>query len=1116
VIQGQGQEQTFSDQAVRTQVTAPHTNWILRAPAGSGKTTLLVTRYLELLSLVEKPEEILAITFTRKATAEMRERILASLKAPDSAQPAHLAQAAKRARRKSDASGWEVVANPSRLKIQTIESFRRSLVEASPIEAHIAPGTGLVQDARHCYEEAVERVFARIMRGRSDTAPVVRMLALEQFNQARVKRQIVDLLARRDQWRPAALYSFARPPQWLSEKMLKLWRTLEDDLGNDFQASDFTALASLPVSRKADGHADDALADPQAWRRIANLSLTQKGDLRKRPPANLDQHQKQCLQALLDGLAGRDTQALQAARVFPDLTPDAHEKARIDIIEACLALAQGELRALFAQRGFVDLVELGFGATRSLGTDELPTDLIIALDYSIKHVLVDEFQDTSVTQADFLHSLVREWMPGEDRSAFAVGDPMQSIYGFREAEVGLFYLAEREGMGRLIDQSQRSIVLRPAKLETNFRSHALLVDWVNKVFAQAAKREVDLATGLVSYSPAASIKREERLGSHLGASVHLFQSPQRASHELREESLFVAETARRLVQTEPNDEVAILLRNRTQAPILLSALRDQGIDYQGSELDRLADEPAVRDMLTLARAIAKPRDRLANFSLLRSPVVGLSLASLLKLARLTGSGASLAAAIKSQPFESALAPVERDAVQRCLPLLHNLRAQYQKESPRPLLERAWIMIGFAAVHGEHRARKSVEALLALIEAQGINWIDFEALDRSIADLYAPSLSDSKLIVMTIHQAKGLEFDHVLVPFISRLPRADERPSMRWHQTPEGLLAATRHGSGQDGSLYDWLAHEHKARARAETERVLYVAVTRARKSLCLTATLPDHAIELHKGRPRLTDSAAPKADALLAPIWEAVRTEAKLHLADDRAVTADAYTSERPKLERLRPGWAWQPESPLVEIKLDTAMIPMASDHSETPTPSGHEPWTPSPPIMVGNAVHEALRWLAEHSSDMAPEARIHEIEPVVRRSLMQGTSDASLEKRLLPQAIRHISRALQHKDCQWILGKRESGQSEASFSAYLSGRLVNVRVDRTFVEDGIRYIIDYKTARPRSKESRTDFRARQIAEHEGQLARYARIFNAIESRPIIAALFLTSTPELLKVPLPP
>ena len=1094
-----------SDEAVRGRVILPQSNWILRAPAGSGKTTLLVTRYLELLSRVEKPEEILAITFTRKATAEMRERILACLKSPDSAQPERLAEAARSARRKAIANRWEVVANPSRLKIQTIESFRRSLVEASPVEAQIAPGTELVENSHHFYEEAVERVLARLARGESHTAPVARLLALEQFNVGRVKRALVTLLAKRDQWRPAHEGSSAHPPQWLIEKMQRLHAMLEEHLS----PTDMAVLASTWTQCAG----EDPWLIPRHWRRVANLCLTGTGTLRKRLPKDVHPAQAPVLRQLLDSLRDTDANALKTARLLPDIKPNAREESRVKAIEASLALVQGALSELFAERGCIDLVELGFGATRSLGSDELPTDLIIALDYSIKHVLVDEFQDTSVTQADFLHSLIREWMPGEDRSLFAVGDPMQSIYGFREAEVGLFYLAEREGVGRPIDAHHRTIALSAAKLETNFRSHPSLIEWVNQAFSPATDGGTDLATGRVAFEPAVPAQGQDDKSTHLGAELHLFQSPGQGQAELKQESKFIADTARSLLKAERQDQVAILLRNRTQAPILLSAIRDAGLEYQGTELDRLADEPAVRDMLTLARAIAAPRDRLANFSLLRSPAIGLSLAALHRLARRLDAGSPLISALTEERFTSTLSEAERVALERCLPRLQAFRAQYQKQPPRPLLERAWITTGLDAAHGDRRAQKSLEALLALIESQGINWIDFEALQRVMGNLYAPSISDSRLIVMTIHQAKGLEFDHVLVPFTSRSAKADEKPSMRWRHTPEGLLAATRHDSKRDGSLYDWLEHEHKARMLAECERVLYVAVTRARKSLHLTATLGQDAISISQDKPTLTDSAAPRPDTLLAPIWHATRQQARLHPAKVVKPSTGEPAARTATLERLPQGWRWQPKTRLTRIELDSAFRLMTDDDRTSATRHS-EPWTPQAPIMVGNVVHEALRWLSEQASDASPQARIDALRPLLRRWLMRDAVGHRGLERMQAQVIRHLTRALAHRDGRWLLAPRASARSEASFAAFVDGRLLHLQVDRTFVEDGTRYIIDYKTARPRAKESRTAFRARQLKEHEAQLARYARIFTEIETLPVVAALFLTSTPELVRVPL--
>ena len=1104
------------DRETRELTARPDQSWILRAPAGSGKTTLLVTRYLELLSCVEKPEEILAITFTRKATAEMRERILTSLSDPDSGQPPNLVHAAKRARQRGLDKGWEIIANPTRLKIQTIESFRRSLIEASPVEAAIAPHTQLVQNAGAWYEEAVERVFRSLKSGNRKFACVVRLLQLEHHNLSRVKRQLVNMLGKRDQWSGKLLLPEPAPlqvesPNWLRERMERLWLILDDHISVD----DLACILNLeqPSDQRA------LLQDPATWRSLASLCLTAKGELRKRLDKSMREDAKALLEPLLTPLSYTYVQLLKEARLFPDLKPSPVEQQRIATTLACLELVQSELRALFEERGTIDLVELGFGATRSLGDDDFPTDLIIALDYSIKHILVDEFQDTSVTQTEFLHSLIREWMPGDGRSFFAVGDPMQSIYGFREAEVGLFSLAKHQGVGQVIDKGKRAIELRAANLESNFRSDERLVEWVNSVFPQAIGGESDLPTGSVRFEPAVSTQTGDPELDQLGVEAHLFQAPVGSADSDSQEAAFIATHVVKLLRKRPKDQIAILLRNRTYAAQLLKALRARRVAYQGSELDRLSDEPVVQDILALAKSIASPSDRLANFALLRGPAVGLSLASLHRLSMALGRGAKLDSILEQASFRQPLPAVEREALERLVPLLKGFREEYHKQSPRPLLERAWVLCGLAAVYTDSRSIRSAEALFALIEEQQQGWIDFPTLERELSDLYAPSLSDARLMIMTIHQAKGLEFDHVVLPFVTKPSRADERPGLRWRQTEEGLLAATRHDGDSTGSMYAWLEYEHKARVQNETKRLLYVAVTRAKKSLCLTGTLAAGSFARRHGKLTLTSEARLRTDTLISPIWNEAQAIAKLH-PRRRTASKSINGGQNPtQLKRLPSGYSYQADDSFAEIRIASAYgLPGEEDTGvrwEDMPDQNFRSWGSRTSALVGNVVHEGLKWLSEHPSDMDPTTRIESLRPLLHHMLMREWLEGKALESAFRQVIRHLIRALKHRDCQWILKPRDSAQSESAFTAVIDNRLVNLRVDRTFVEDGMRFIIDYKTAKRLRQETRVDFRDRQIQEHAPQLRRYASAFQQYEDLPITAALFLTSTPELVRVPLP-
>ena len=130
------------------------------------------------------------------------------------------------------------------------------------------------------------------------------------------------------------------------------------------------------------------------------------------------------------------------------LPPPRFEAAQWDMLGALLVLlpiAVGQLRLVFQHEGRVDFTEIAISARISLGTDAEPTDLAFAIDCRIQHLLVDGFQDTSQSQYELLTQLVGEWQPGDGRTLFLVGDPMQSIYGFREADVGLFLRARTEG-----------------------------------------------------------------------------------------------------------------------------------------------------------------------------------------------------------------------------------------------------------------------------------------------------------------------------------------------------------------------------------------------------------------------------------------------------------------------------------------------------------------------------------------------------------------------------------------------------------------------------------------------------------------------------------------------
>ncbi len=225
--------------------------------------------------------------------------------------------------------------------------------------------------------------------------------------------------------------------------------------------------------------------------RVADLLLTKSGDLRKR---SIGHALKARCEQLFARLRGEDA-LLECLKRFRKLPAPQFTEPQWQAVQAAvsvLTLAVAELQLVFRERGRVDFAELAIRASAALGQVDAPEDLALALGHRIQHFLVDEFQDTSYTQFELIEKLTAGWEPGDGRTLFLVGDPMQSIYRFRQADVSLFLKARLEGIG--------AIRLEPLTLSVNFRSRPGLVEWVNRTFESILPASDDLESGAVAYS----------------------------------------------------------------------------------------------------------------------------------------------------------------------------------------------------------------------------------------------------------------------------------------------------------------------------------------------------------------------------------------------------------------------------------------------------------------------------------------------------------------------------------------------------------------------------------------------------------------------------------------
>ena len=458
---------TIGDAAARERALDPTVSLLIEAPAGSGKTELLIQRYLRLLSVVKQPESVVAMTFTRKAALEMKDRVLAALRQAEQNVPVQAY--ARKTRNLSNAVllrdrelQWNLLSDHSRLHISTIDSFCALLTRQMPILAKLGGNPQVIEHAEELYRIAAEKTLV-LLAETPENQQIFRDLSIHfDCDLKMLSGQIAGMLAKRDQWIRA-----------LDGKEVDLLRNEINTALIDCIEDRLQHLCEL-WPKHISGCPNAGIDDLASWRHAASrMLLSGKKEPKVAYKGPLSGHEQFCA-----ALA-------RCKKPWPLAVADEQWHLISNFITT-LQIALGVLESVFRERGQVDFTRITQAAVDALGTPERPSDLAYRLDYRIEHLLVDEFQDTSLVQYELLDRLTGQWSIGDGRTLFVVGDPMQSIYRFRDAEVGLFLRAGKRGVG--------SVRLERLQLESNFRSTSAVVDWVNQVFATFYQRKMILTT----------------------------------------------------------------------------------------------------------------------------------------------------------------------------------------------------------------------------------------------------------------------------------------------------------------------------------------------------------------------------------------------------------------------------------------------------------------------------------------------------------------------------------------------------------------------------------------------------------------------------------------------
>jgi ATP-dependent helicase/nuclease subunit A len=839
-----------ADEAARRDAVDPSRNVVLEASAGTGKTRVLVERYVNLLRAGVEPEHILAITFTRKAAAEMRERIIDRLR-----------EASRTS--EMDRARWrEIRERLGDIAISTIDAFCLSLLREFPLEADVDPGFDLAADTEvpRLVGESLTQAL-RICRGLAKEDDDV-ALVFAQLGERRLRTGLAALIDRRLVAPDALRRYLARGPRQLTAESAcraavdrfrdvltgvrgGLEAFLRDGPLHDPQfamlAGDIRRLtdpSGMPFDTRQGRASLRAVID-----RVRGYFLTQEGRPRGEKFGGTGFSADDCTS---EAAWKRHRQA--AAELSPPMA-DAIRAFRRDLnvimsrgVWRIFGVALSHYRQTLDARALLDFSGVLERAVRLLKDMDEFAQSRYKLEARYRHVLVDEFQDTSRAQWDLVAQLVRSWGEGFGAAAdalppsiFIVGDRKQSIYGFRDADVAV--LDEAAGFVDALRQEGDAC----RAISVSFRAVPELLAFINDVFEaidKAPERHDSFRYGDTDRFPIESAE-DEAATSPLGLIVAqtVSAAADRVAAEIAEllQGAIVRDRTTGLRRQIKPADIAILFRSRDSHREYEKALERRGVPTYVYKGLGFFDADEVQDAVALLRYLADPLSNLRAAALLRSRIVRLSDAGVAALAP------SLARTIVDPPpallgdDDSRVLARLRSAVPRWLSLVDRL-------SPLELLNVLLAETAYAFEtrgSGRRQARENLKKLRGMVARfQNRGYATLARVADHLEELAVGDESNAAIdavdavSLMTVHAAKGLEFPVVFVVNLGRGTggaRAPIRVSAGSGGEPSVAIADYQSEADEDAL----------GREREETKRLLYVALTRARDRLYLSATVQD-------------------------------------------------------------------------------------------------------------------------------------------------------------------------------------------------------------------------------------------------------------------------------------
>ncbi len=885
--------------------SSPHINATVMASAGTGKTWLLVSRLLRLLLHGARADAILAITFTRKAAAEMQTRLSERLFQLASVDDEELAERLRELALTPDEATMAkarglyegLLQSGMSVRTTTFHAFCQEILRRFPLEADVPPGFELLESsgelARIAWDTLMEQATEQ---PDGETARALEQLLAYCGNLASLEQALLAFLNHRGDWwayteeqpapQPFAIERLRRQLQLdqASSPLERLFSAEYEQMMGEYctllqrhsTSSNQTRLELLAQARNPELPLEERFAH------CREALLTKKDEPRACKPSKT--------QATKMGEEGQERFIAlhhELSRAVMETLDQLAAEATLQACQAWYAVGSQLLenfQRLKAEQRQLDFTDLEWRAYRLLHHGENAQWVQYKLDQRIEHLLVDEFQDTNPTQWRLLQPLLQEMAAGgreRHRSVFLVGDAKQSIYRFRRAEPRLFQAAH--------EWLQQHLGAHGYPLHTSWRSSSAIMQGVNQLFGDSGPMRGILRDftphdthlqglwGRVTLLPLIDDNNEQTEVPTAAVAASLrnpLQQPRSVESDQRyrrEGEVIATEIARLIAEQTPvgmsasarpmrYGDVMLLVRSRSHVGEYEKALRQAGIPYLGAERGTLLESLEVRDLVALLEVLITPYNNLSLAHVLRSPLFDCSSEELAELAAMDkGSGnwfQRLATLAQSAPSQ---------ALQRAWQLLSGWRGRVGKLPIHDLLDRIYnegnVLARYRAAYPPHLRGRSESNLTRFLElALSIDSGRYPSLGRFLARLgemrensdeapdEAPASGNiDRVRVMTIHASKGLEAPVVFLADSARTSGRDRpfRALVDWPAEaprPEALLLVGK--KGQQDTFTRQAIEREQQEERREDANLLYVALTRARQHLYLSACAPRKGEEL--------------------------------------------------------------------------------------------------------------------------------------------------------------------------------------------------------------------------------------------------------------------------------